>query len=149
MSLRSTFRNGFLIQPIAKFMALGGIAYIIFLVLEDDGTTYWVNQNRIVIGVIAFLWIWGGYIFIGFRTVFTMVLTTQHFEIRRLFGKTSKYDYSQIISINTERATSSRSWSNSGYQLLKLELSDDSTITISENMYNNYIEIKTSLYKQL
>ena len=147
--MQSSYRIGFIIQSIVLFIGLCGITYIVVLALEDDGTEFWMNENRNILGLGAILWIWGGYIYVGFRTMQSIMLTSNQIEIRKLFGKIEKYEYSKITSTKIHKITSSYSWTNSGFEKLNLELSDNSIIIISENMYDNYLEMKSFVYKQL
>lgn len=149
MPIQSRFRSGFAVQSTVIFIVLCGISYLILLILDDDGTQHWMNRHRYVLATAAWGWIWGGYLFLGLKVLIKIRLTEQGIELKRLFGPVRKVEYNQVVLTKTNLISSSRSWSNSGYQELKIELSDGSAINISENVYANYADLKAYLYERI
>jgi hypothetical protein len=147
MQTRGRVRVGYLIQVTTIIVIF---LILIVLILQDDGTDSILNRNRHWLGLLGFVWLFGGGFLLVARSFYFITLDNQEIIFTTLVGRTFRYRFSEVSRTkSTSETLKSRFYSSHGYQILTLEFADGREVDLSANVYSNFEQLKATIYQNI
>jgi hypothetical protein len=93
--------------------------------------------------------LFGGALFFVHKNIFFINISNEGITFTTIFGKKLRYKYYDLLKIEATSATlKRRNYPSPGYQIITITFKDGKSIDISANVYANFAQIKSEIYKR-